>query len=63
MPEESMVCRAGIRKRDLKLTGEVSIELCDCDFPFGSLRLQAIQFSVSSGCVGFRGDEQILGFL
>jgi hypothetical protein len=47
----------------LKLTGKVGIELSHGDFPFGSLRLQAIQFSVSSGCVGFRGDEQILGFL
>jgi hypothetical protein len=29
-------------KKDLKLTGEVSIELCDCDFPFRGLLLQAI---------------------
>jgi hypothetical protein len=52
-----------VREKDLKLTGKVGIELSHCNFPFRGLLLQAIQFSVSSGCVGFRGDEQILCLL
>jgi hypothetical protein len=47
----------------LKLTGKFGVELSYCDFPFGGLLLQAIQFSMSSGCVGLRGDKQVLRFL
>jgi hypothetical protein len=51
------------KEKDFKLTGEFGIELGNYNFPFGSLLLQAIQFSMSVGCVGFRGDKQLLGFL
>jgi hypothetical protein len=51
------------KEKDLKLTGEFGIELGNGNFPFGGLLLQAIQFSMSVGCVGFRGDKQLLGFL
>jgi hypothetical protein len=52
-----------IKGKDLKLTGEVSIELCNCNFPFSCLLLQAIQFSVGVGGISLGGDEQGLGFL
>ena len=52
-----------IKGKDLKLTGKFGVELSYCDFPFGVLLLQAIQFSVSIGCVGLRYDKQILRFL
>jgi hypothetical protein len=52
-----------IREKDLKLTGEFGIELGNCNFPFGGLFLQAIQFCVGVGCIGFRGHKQLLGFL
>jgi hypothetical protein len=37
----------------LKLTGKFGIELGNRNFPFGGLLLQAIQFYVGIGCVGF----------
>jgi hypothetical protein len=52
-----------VKEKDLKLTGKVGIELGHCDFPSGGLLLQAVQFCVGTGCVGLRGDKQILGFL
>jgi hypothetical protein len=51
------------KENDLKLTGEFGIELGNGNFPFGGLLLQAIQFSMSVGCVDFRSDKQLLGFL
>jgi hypothetical protein len=50
-----------IKGKDLKLTGEVCIELCNCNFPFSCLLLQAIQFSVGVGGISLGGDEQGLG--
>jgi hypothetical protein len=52
-----------IREKNLKLTGEFGIELGNCNFPFGGLLLQAIQVCVSIGCISFRSDKQLLGFL
>jgi hypothetical protein len=52
-----------IRKKDLKLTGEVGIELCNCNFPFCCLLLQASQFGVGVGGISLGGDKQLLGFL
>jgi hypothetical protein len=49
-----------IREKGLKLTGEFSIELGNCNFPFGGLLLQASQFGVG---ISFGGDKQLLGFL
>jgi hypothetical protein len=50
--------------KDLKeLTGKISIELGDCNLPFGGLLLQAIQFSMGVGGISLGGDEQGLGFL
>jgi hypothetical protein len=60
MPDN--MCRQG-KEKDLKLTGKFGIELSNCDFPFGGLLLQAIQFSMSIRCVGLRSDKQILRFL
>jgi hypothetical protein len=51
------------KEKDFKLTGEFGIELGNGNFPFGGLLLQAIQFSMSIGCVRFRSDKQLLGFL
>jgi hypothetical protein len=52
-----------IREKDLKLTGEVGIELGNCNFPLGGLLLQASQFGVSIGGISLGGDKQLLGFL
>jgi hypothetical protein len=52
-----------IREKDLKLTGGFGIELGNCNFPFGGLLLQPIQFRMGIGCIGFRSDKQLLGFL
>jgi hypothetical protein len=52
-----------IRKKDLKLTGEVGIELCNCNFPFSCLLLQARQFGMGAGGISLGGDKQLLGFL
>jgi hypothetical protein len=54
------ICR---EEEDLRLTGEIDIEPGNVNFPFGGLLLQAIQFSMSVGCVGFGSDEHLLGFL
>jgi hypothetical protein len=56
------MCRAD-KEKDLKLTGKFGIELGNCNFPFGGLLLQAIQFIMSIGCISFRGHKQLLGFL
>jgi hypothetical protein len=58
-----VICRAGIKKKDSKLTGKVGIELSHCDFPSCGLLLQAIQFGMGSGGIGLGGNEQVLGFL
>jgi hypothetical protein len=58
MPD--MMCR---EEEDLRLTGEINVEPGNVNFPFGGLLPQAIQFSMSVGCVGLRSDKQILGFL
>jgi hypothetical protein len=52
-----------IRKKDLKLTGEVSIELGDGNLPFGRLLLQAGQFGMGSGGISLGSNEQVLGLL
>jgi hypothetical protein len=52
-----------IREKDLKLTGEVGIDLCNCNFPFRCLLLQARQFGMGVGGIGLGGDKQLLGFL
>jgi hypothetical protein len=52
-----------IGEKDLKLTGEVGIELGNCNFPFGCLLLQAGQFGVGIGGISFEGDKQLLGLL
>jgi hypothetical protein len=52
-----------IRKKNLKLTGEVGIELSNCNFPFRCLLLQASQFGMGIGGVRLGGDKQLLGFL
>jgi hypothetical protein len=52
-----------IRKKDLKLTGKVSIELCDCNFPCCRLLLQASQFGMGSGGISLGSNEQVLGLL
>jgi hypothetical protein len=38
---------------DLRLTGKIDVEPGNINFPFGGLLLQAIQFCVGVGCVGF----------
>jgi hypothetical protein len=35
----------------LKLTGEISIELGNINFPFGGLLLEAVQFYLGGGCL------------
>jgi hypothetical protein len=61
MPEsEDMSGR--IRKKDLKLTGKVGIELGNCNFPFRCLLLQARQFGMGVGGISLGGDKQLLGF-
>jgi hypothetical protein len=50
-------------EKDLKLTGEVGIELCNCNFPFRCLLLQASQFRMGVGGISLGGDKQLLGFL
>jgi hypothetical protein len=52
-----------IKGKDLKLTGKVGIQLCNCNLPFGGLLLQAIQFSVGVGGISLGGDKQGLGLL
>jgi hypothetical protein len=52
-----------IRKRDLKLTGKVGIELCNCNLPFCCLLLQARQFSMGRGGISLGSNEQVLGLL
>jgi hypothetical protein len=52
-----------IGEKDLKLTGEVGIELCNYNFPFRCLLLQASQFSMGVGGISLGGDKQLLGFL
>jgi hypothetical protein len=52
-----------IREKDLKLTGKVDIELCNCNFPFRCLLLQASQFGMGAGGISLGGDKQLLGFL
>jgi hypothetical protein len=52
-----------IGEKDLKLTGEVGIELCNCNFPFRCLLLQASQFGMGVGGISLGGDKQLLGFL
>jgi hypothetical protein len=54
------MCRA---EEDLKLTSEIDVEPGNINFPFGGLLLQAIQFCVGIGCIGFGSDKQLLGFL
>jgi hypothetical protein len=56
------MCRQD-KEKDLKLTGKFGIELSNCDFPSGGLLLQAVQFCMGTGCIGLRGDKQILGLL
>jgi hypothetical protein len=50
-------------EKELKLTGEVGIELCNCNFPFCRLLLQARQFGMGVGGISLGGDKQLLGFL
>jgi hypothetical protein len=52
-----------LKEEDLKLTGEVSIELCNCNFPFCCLLLQAGQFGMGVGGISFGGDKQLLCLL
>jgi hypothetical protein len=52
-----------IKGKDLKLTGKVGIQLCNCNLPFGGLLLQAIQFSVGSGGISLGFNEQVLDLL
>jgi hypothetical protein len=51
-----------VRKKELKLTGEVGIELCNCNFPFCRLLLQARQFGMGVGGISLGGEKQLLGF-
>jgi hypothetical protein len=56
MPKKLVVCRAGYvgqveRERIRNLTGEISVEPGNINFPLGGLLLQALQFSLGSGCL------------
>jgi hypothetical protein len=52
-----------LKEEDLKLTGEVGIELGNCNFPFRRLLLQASQFGMGSGGISLGSNEQVLGLL